>query len=151
MVVLREVGRTRTSAAEGLLDALDCRFCDILIQATRQGARSEDALNRGMLEGAKRRRVLEREVDLLRRVSFPQEQDLSRQHAPRTRGAAAQEVEKARRALAHVGKGDGKLIDVDGALSMESRVDACWVQLHAGAPWGQLVARDTAEVGGIDK
>ena len=49
------------------------------------------------------------------------------------------------------GDDHGKLIDVDGALSMESRVDACWVQLHAGAPWGQLVARDTAEVGGIDK
>jgi len=53
--------------------------------------------------------------------------------------------------LAHVGERDAELIEIDRALALCRRMEACGIETQAGAARREFVACDAAQVGGIDE
>ena len=151
MVVLGEVTRRGTGMAERRFDPLCGGLGDVLVEGARRRACREDALDRCVLERAERRGVAEREVDRVGGITLAQEQDLAGLGGPDAWRSQAHEAKELGGVIAHVGERNAELVEIDRAPALRRRVKPCGVEAQAQAARRELVARDTAEVGGIDE
>ena len=135
--------------AERGFDPLCGGLGDVLVERARHRACRKDALDRCVLERAERSGVAEREVDRVGGITLAQEQDLAGLGGPDAWRSQAHEAKEFGGVVAHVGERDAELVEIDRALALCRRVKPCRVE--AQAPRRELVARDTAEIGGIDK
>ena len=122
----------------------------VLGEAARGGAGREDALDGAVLESAKRAGVGEGPVEIGGGVALAQEQDAP----PVVAGVAAlrrgEPGEEAGAVVAEVG--EGLLDDAQvGAAAVPGRVDVLRIDVDAAAAGRELVARDQAQIGGVDE
>ena len=124
---------------------------DVLVERARRRARSEDALDGVVLEGAEGGRVTECGVEVVGGEALAEQEDLARLVSPDPRRPGAHEAEEAGGVLAHLLEGDAQLIEIDGALPPGARVKPGGVELEPSAAGRELMARDAGEVGGVDE
>lgn len=123
--------------------------CDVLVQGTGGGARSEDARDGFVLESTKAEGVTESAIEIGGGVTLTQEQDLPSMKAAEA-GLSDRERLKERGArLAHLLEGGGELREIGHAFSTEWRVQPLGVELEMRATRGELVLRDAAQVRGV--
>lgn len=149
-VVLVEVAQAGVAGVEGLVEPACSLLGDVLGEATRGGARGEDALDGQVLEGAEGARVGEGGAEVGGGVALAQEQDLAGVVAGEAALRGGEAGEEARPIDADAGEGLLDLGEV-GAAAIPGRVDELRVDVHAAAARCELVARDEPEVGGVDE
>lgn len=104
-----------------------------------------------MLEGAEARGVSERGVEIGGVVAGAQDEDAARLVAPDARGPGGEQPEEGGGAFSEALERGGELVEIDRAPAARRRMVAGGVELVAGASRGEFVARDAAEVGGVDE
>lgn len=124
---------------------------DVLIEGAGHALGGQDPLDGGVAKRAVGGCVREGFVELIGSVALAEEQDLSDLCAPHPCAAEADEAEELGGALAHRLEGEPDLLEVDGAPSLGRRMEPSGVDLEAGSARAELVARDQAQVGGVDE
>lgn len=151
VVVLGEVARCGAHGAEGLGETLGGGLRDVLVEGAGAAARHQNALDGSDVEGAVERGVGQRGVEIRGVVALAQEQDAAGVMGPVARRRAGGESNEVVRALAHLLKRGAELVEIGRPVASRARVVAVGVELVAAAPWSELVAGDTLEVGGVDE
>ncbi len=150
-VVLVEVAGTGVASTEALVETTRGVLGDVLGEPARRRARGEDAGDGLLLEGTEGVGMAERAVEVGGGEALAQEQDLARVVArlPRRMGPE-QTGEKGRGHRAHLLESDAQLVEVDDSAAPRL-VRARRRHVRAGAARRELVARDAAQVGGVDE
>jgi hypothetical protein len=150
-VVLVEVAGTGVAGTEALVETPRGVIGDVLGEPARRRARGEDAGDGLLLEGTEGVGMAERAVEVGGGEALAQEQDLARVVArlPRRMGAE-QAGEEGRGHRAHLLESGAQLVEVDDAAAPRL-VRAGRGDVRAGAARRELVARDAAQVGGVDE
>lgn len=120
---------------------------DVLVERARRRARLEDALDRGVLVGAKLSRMAEREIDVFRAVALSQQQDLTRLCGPDPWPAETHRSKEVGGRFAHTHVRLMELLEVECRLPAWWRMQTCWVEREPGATRRELMARNAAQVG----
>src|SRR5690606_41683226 len=115
---------------------------------TRRSSDLFDCLGVG---GAIDRRVAERRTQVYRVEAFAQSQDLPSVMRPNPRWLHAHHTEKLDGALTHLLECGAKLLKIDRAPSLRARVNAARVDLLSRSSRGELVLRNSPQVGCVDK
>ncbi len=150
IVVLREVARLGAALGDGALELLCGLFGHVFIEPAGVCPSDQDALDRGVFEGAKEQRVGKRGEQVSGVVAFAQGQHPARVIASRAVLVFFERGEKGGRWITKIGKGAAQLVEIRPVLGV-----ARAVPIENGSALGtarqERVARDTGQVGLVDE
>ena len=135
--------------AKGFFDPSRGVLGDVFVEGARQGARGQDALDGGVVEGAELGGVTQREIDLLGAVARAQEQNLAGLGHPHPGRAEAHQAKELGGTLAHVAEREVELVEIERWPSLWRGVQPGGVEPQARASRAELVARNAPEIGGV--
>ena len=135
-----------------MLETADGVRGGVLRERAWPGVREQDARNGSVIDGAVGERVAEGGFEVCGRVALAQEQDLARAEGAVAREGGGKPREEGGRGGAHLLERGAQLVEIgDAGAVLPAAVDALRVDVLAGAARGERVARDDAQIGGVDE